>query len=202
MENVTPNRMPEAAARRKASPRKTLRTTNIRLLIVTAAMCACYAYFVHLPGRERFQELKAQLDAAEWELAESNNLPDRLVDARRRYQDVTKYIHDWKEAAPQASEAASFGAVIAQLVTSTGAQTDRLLPQGEVSFESLGQVPISCEFHGYFSEVFDVLAQLESRPESMWIDEFMVEKQDEQSNPRLHCMIKLAVFTDKLKNSD
>jgi hypothetical protein len=142
------------------------------------------------------------LDSVELELAEADTLPLRLADAIRRRDEAREYIDDWKGVSPRAADAASFGAVIAQIVSEAGAKTDRLVPQSEIPFESLGQVPITFEFDGFFHQAFEVLSQLESRDESIWIDEFALEKRDEQSIPRLHCLMKLAVFTDKSKNSD
>ncbi len=172
------------------------------MLILVAAVCACYAYFVHLPAREEYANLKSELDEVERELAEANSLPSRLADARRLRDETLSFIQDWKEVTPSSSEAGSFGAVIAQLVTSSGARMDRMLPVGEIPYESMVQVPITIEFDGYFDQLFRVLSQLEAREESIWIDELIVAKQEEQSSPRLHCMIKLAVFADKSEISD
>lgn len=179
-----------------------LRRSNLRLLIVTAVTCACYIYFVHLPGRTTRQSIQAELDGVELELAEANTLPFRLADTIQRRDAARKYIADWKRVSPSSSEVGSFGAVIAQIVAEAGAKTDHVSPESEIPFEAIGQTPITVEFDGYFHQVCEVLSELESRDECIWIDEVLMESNDEQSNPRLHCLMKLAVFTDKSEISD
>ncbi|MDA7980127.1 MAG: type II secretion system protein M [Pirellulales bacterium] len=182
--------------------RPVFRTSHMRLLLITAAMCACYTFFVHLPARKEFQEIKRELASVERELTEASMLPSKLADAVSRRDAAREYIANWKDASPDAAQAASFGAIIAQIVSGAGARTDRLQPQTEIEFESLDLVPITLEFDGYFHQACDVLSKLEARTECIWIDELLLENREEQSSPRLHCLVKLAVFADKLKNSD
>ncbi len=176
--------------------------SNVRMLIVTVATCACYIYFVHQPARKSRDAVQAELDAVQLELADANTLPFRLASAIERRDAAREYVANWRHASPSSARAASFGAVVAQIIADAGAQTDRLNPENEVQFEAIGQVPITVEFDAYFGQACEVIAQLEQREECIWIDELQLDVREAQSNPRLHCMLRLGVFTDNSKNSD
>lgn len=119
----------------------------------------------------------------------------------RELEETSAFIDQWKRAAPRGRKTAVLYGRIAQAARDSQAEVVRFEPGPAEDGPSLRRMTLEMSCHGPFEELFACLKTLESMPESMWIEELVIERPSEDGRDP-QCDLMLAIFADNSKDSD
>ena len=175
-----------------------------RTWIMTVAMAAgavAYAYFVFLPTQASVTDMRRELQTKQNFVVASEKLFPAIIRARHRLATTNQYADSWRSRSPGAEQLADLFGTITDCVKQAGMTIKRFDPEPVEKMDTICKVPLTLESEGEFSQIFALLAELEGRPESIWVNEMRLEPIGEDSK-LLQCTLVLCVFADNREKSD
>lgn len=181
-------------------PKKTTRG-NWYVTMSLAGVTVAYITLWYLPGRKAMSEMRLELAIKQQTVAGGKQVEEELRQSHKRLEHAQAYVARWSDrVASRTSGAPVFGQMNA-VARAAGATTTRFEPAPVVEFDALRQLPLTMACSGSFSQIYQLLKSLEDLPRLVWIEDLRLERKAE-SDKELRCELKLAVFVDKLQNSN
>ena len=175
-----------------------------RNLLVTIALCGAvvaYVFLIFLPTQRSISELQLELAGHQSYIAQQQQSGATLVSLQEELNAARHFTDGWREAAPDVRRLARLNATISNCASVSSVQLIQLDPQPAEPMQKLARVPIALVCTGEFQQVFDFLRQIELLPHSIWVEEIVLTKPDDNVET-VRCELALVVFADKRGISD
>jgi Tfp pilus assembly protein PilO len=176
----------------------------VKSWMVTAILAAAsvgYVLLVFVPGQRTISELRSQLEEKQQHVLQSQRLGGPIRQAEIRLASTREYSTEWVAAAPRPTQLVGFYAQLAQEAKAAGVQVKRLDPQPAIDHQLISQHPVVIAFDGQFAQVFDFVRRLEQLPQTLWIRDLRMSR-NEANSESLQAELTLTIFSDRSGNAD
>ena len=173
------------------------------LTLPVAGLAVAYVYFFFLPGQESLRVLADEVAAKKLYIADSATSLAAIETVGRELAEVRCAVAAWQEQAARGGDFNElFGQTIA-LAKLAGLATTRFDPQPAEPTEpteKVERVGVVLGVSGTFAQVGQFLHDVESLPQTIWVDSIHLE-QSREVGKGVMCEASLVIFGDNSGNS-
>lgn len=165
------------------------------------AVAVGYLMLVFLPGMRSIRRTRAEIRQKQDFVAETEKKRPQIAELQalqKSISDATAIQRD-RLIAPDA--VSHLFSKISTLTKVTGTRTTRFQPHDEVRYDSFQQIPIELGVEGNTAAVAELIRQIESLPNLIWINGLKMNTTGEAAG-LTRCELELAVFVDNREISD
>lgn len=172
-------------------------------LITVPLAAAAFAFLalLFLPGQRRIEELRRELhDKQDFVLAAAQT-GARIHALEAELAETREYVAARRIQTVDSAGVTALCGHIAHLAQTSGVSTARFAPGAAETIERLERAPLHMVCHGSFARIQAFLAELESLPQPIWVDDLKLQASGEAGED-VQCEVAMAVFIDDFGNSD
>jgi len=174
---------------------------NWALTIPLAGLGLGYLFLFFLPSQRGLDRLHQDLSRKQDAIAQADGLFPAIAVSEQQLAESRRFNSQWVAAAPSESELPGLLGKVNAMAKTAGITTTRLDPQPAVQYEKIRRMGLTAAYRGTFAQICRFLCELESLPESVWIDRIQLDGGGETGKD-MACELTLAVFVDKTDESD
>ncbi len=171
------------------------------LTATLSAVALLYAFLLFLPTQSDICDLRVERDQKQAFIANELKMREEITALQSEVETVQEFVRSWRENSAGWEELSGIYAQISDSVTASGTTTLRFEPQPVSDYELIRRVGVNMEVLGHFHQIFDLLARLESLPETIWVEKLSLETSQENRG-LVQCGIVLGAFADNLESFD
>lgn len=177
-----------------------LKRRSLIITTVLATAAVAYVVLIFLPKQKAISELQAELIEKQEYILRADQLISALQLTQLELDGASAFVTDWENTAP--TKDTLFGDIESD-ARAAGVAMPLFDPQTVVEMETVSQVPVVIAIEGSFSEIFDFVARLEARPNTIWMEGLAVQPTEPEMIwglfplERLRCEMTLLIFADK-----
>ncbi|MBN1591344.1 MAG: type 4a pilus biogenesis protein PilO [Pirellulales bacterium] len=179
------------------SPQRNSLIVTIPLVVVAIA----WLLLVFFPMQKAIGRLQVESREMQQYCEHTSSRLPMLRRTGRDLADTRESVARWNDTTPSRRDLTALLGKITALARAAGLRTTRFDPETIVTHERLARAPLSIEVVGPFSHLFSFLSELESLPQTIWIEHLEIEKGGVNSH-NVSCSLKLVIFVDNANNSD
>jgi Tfp pilus assembly protein PilO len=174
------------------------------LLLSMVGVSVVYLLAVFFPTQKAIGRLNDEARQKEAYCAQAGNLDTILKATRVELEKTRQYNKTWSDATPSQGQVVALLGHINALSRVAGAETTRFDPEPIVRLDRICKIPLTMGLTGPLPQIFDFVADLEGLPQSIWIENVILEKIEniDKASGSVSCEIKLAIFDDNSNISD
>jgi Tfp pilus assembly protein PilO len=174
------------------------------LLLSMVGVSVVYLLAVFLPTQKAIGRLNDEARQKEAYCAQAGNLDAILKATRLELGKTHQYNKVWSDATPSQGQVVALLGRINAMSRAAGAETTRFDPEPIVRHDRVCRIPLAMGLTGPLPRIFDFVAELEGLPQSIWIENVILEKIEgvDKTSKSVSCEIKLVIFDDNSNISD
>ncbi|HEY2882724.1 MAG TPA: type 4a pilus biogenesis protein PilO [Pirellulales bacterium] len=176
------------------------RHTSWFVTLPVAALALGFLWLIFFPTAKQIRVKRNDLRQKAEYIAETEAMRGAIVQSENNLNDAQAYVHQWHAQAAVVGQISKVFEKILDEVRLAGATTTRFEPKPDESLEMVHHSPVQLELAGSFVQVCNLLAALETLPETIWVEHIKIEKPHEAGKD-MKCELKLEVFTDNFNKS-
>jgi len=174
---------------------------SLFLTLLISGGALAYAFLIFVPIQRSIASLRSELDSKRQFILDAGSLEPRITELTAELQQAEKVVDSWREHSPSEEEMATFIGQVSVLASKAGAKPGRITPREAITLASLRRHPAEFSVQGSFSQLSHFLAELESLPKTIWINDLKLQR-DGEDRETLRGEITFSVFADNSGKSD
>ncbi len=176
------------------------RKTSWFVTLPIAATAVGFLSLIYFPTARSIRETRNEIRLKEDLIQEIPSLHVAAAKLQQELQEIEAYQRQCEAHMPSTAQLANAFGQINDCARDSGASTTHFEPQTEQAMQMLHRVPVKMSVTGTYSAVCRLLADLETMPELVWIDQ-LTFKRMRDSGQNVEGELKLEVFTVNHKKS-
>ena len=176
------------------------------LIAVLVAVLVGYVAVSFIPKYHEIEKLDKDLAAKQDFITQSEKTAPLLLDTEKKLADTAAYNKTWTKHAPRPGEISLLLGKINTLARSANVAINSFDPEPAEKLDRLRRMPLALDCSGRLPEIFNFLAELERMPQTIWIKNVTIERNNRRTEGEYRgttqCKIDVAIFMDNLDNSN
>ena len=165
----------------------------VTLVLATASVG--YTLFVFLPRQRQIMRAHAEMNQKRKFIVETTRLLASIELAEKQLEKANVHVDRYSTSTVGEAELAQLYATISERAAEAKIAIVRFSPGQALRMNVIHQIPVTIACRGEFHPISAFLADLESLPQSTWIDNLRISP-IEPNEPDLKCEFKLTIFVE------
>lgn len=171
-----------------------------------------YVVFFFLPGQKEIEGMRQEILDTQMYLATAAIRPAEIERVGGELELATAYNEEWRKDAPYADSIARLFSEINRRAGDAGVAVRRFEPRQIDEMAHLDRVTLQLSTDGSFEQMFQLMRQLESLPETVWVDALQFRARKVPTNlastltgsadASVQSELNLAIFAAKSEDSN
>lgn len=166
-----------------------------------AAATVAYLTLSFVPGMKALHRIHEELQTNQDYVAQSDATRKALDQTEKELVKAETYIKNREAQLPADGRLMQVLADVSGHAKAAGTAITKFEPKPALSYDTLRRVPVTLGLDGSFSELFQLVSDLEQMKATVWINELQFDAPREGSQ-KIHAEAKLELFVGNSEKSD
>jgi Tfp pilus assembly protein PilO len=171
---------------------------NLLILLVTMAGLVAYLMFVFFPANRAITQLDAEVRDLRNYIQVSSPLILEIEEIESKMGQIRAAQAEWEKSAGAVATPSAVYGNVSELAESNNLKMIRFTPSTPETMSLLEPLGLSLTYTGKFNSVANFLAELETMPQVIWIDEASIQRKQGED---VQVALELRIFVDKTDTS-